>query len=472
MLNLKSIAKITLLILTSMIAGLVTVEVGGLSHGSYIALLGLPALIILGMLFVFNRNLLFLIIIFTRVSIDPFIVNSKMGVLGLGAVLNLIVIIMALNIYPRLSQLSKKLLMKSWFIFIAILFISTILSSDILGSFRFSINIIVEAALFIIGISLIKNEIDYGKWLRIVFLSSVVPIGYAILEKLLGNAQFYGSEGFRLQGVFFHPNVLGFYAVLMISVCLLIIKIKIKVFNRIVINTIALYILIIFTVLLFTKTRSAWIGCFVFMFLYGAFFEKKYLVYMSIFIALALCVPEVQDRLSNVSEGEAVWGHGQLNSYSWRQLIWHDGLSWMQPSKYIFGYGLDSFKANSEKFFTLYSGQLMGAHNIYVELFFEVGALGLFSYIFISFTLIKHLLKGYNLDSLVSFITIALIVEYAVFSYSDNMFGYLSFNWIFWFILGLNFGYLDYKSKPVVNIDNENDAGLNLDVAIKIKRKN
>ena len=451
MLNSKSIAIVIFWVVISVFMGLVAVLVASMSNGNYLAILGLPALIIIGMLFVFNRNLLFLLIIFARVSIDPFIVNSKMGALGLGLVLNLFVIFMAVNVYPTLSLQLKKLLKNSWLVFIVMLLCSLVFSADFINALKITVNIIASGAVFIIGLSLIKNDEDYGKWLRIILLSSVIPIGYALLEKFLGISHFRGTEGYRLQGVFFHPNVLGFYSVLMISVCLLIMKTDIKIFNRLIKNIIPFFAILILAVLLLTKTRSAWVGCFVFIVLYGLFFEKKYLLYMSVIIGVALCIPDVQDRLLNVSEGEAVWGHGQLNSYSWRQLIWHDGLSWMKPSRYIFGYGLDSFKDKSALFFTLYGGQPIGAHNIYVQLFFEVGFLGLAAYIYMNFSLIKYLFKFYYLNKLTSFIAIGLIIEYALFAYSDNMFGYLSFSWIFWFVLGVAISYLDCKSKATIN---------------------
>jgi O-antigen ligase len=449
MLNSKSITKILFLAMVSIFAGLASIVFVGVAHGSYKALLGLPALMVLVMLFAFNRNLLFLLIIVSRVSIDPFIVSSKMGSLGLGAVLNLLVIIIAVLSYPTLTAQLKKVLRDSWLFFFLMLILAVIFSSDFSNSLKIFINITACGAIFTIALSLIKNEQDYAKWLRVILLSSIIPIGYALSEKILGNAQFYGSEGFRLQGTFYHPNVLGFYSVLMLSICLLVLKIDFKVVNKFIKTTLPIYVLVIFAVLLFTKTRSAWVACFVAAVLYGLIFEKRYLIYLSVMMAIALCIPEVQDRLLNAQQGEVVWGHGQLNSYSWRLQIWKDGLSWMTPDKYFFGYGLDSFIKHSLTFFTLVGRVGMGAHNIYVQLFFETGFFGLVAYLFMNFTLLKYLIQHYRVHSLVAFIAISLLVEYALFAYSDNMLGYLSFNWSYWFVLGITIAYLDVKSKAI-----------------------
>lgn len=458
-----------LMVLVSLFAGLASIVFVVIAHGSYKALLGLPALMILGMMFVFNRNLLFLLIIVSRVSIDPFILSSKMGALGLGSVLNFLIIVMAILAYPKISTQLKKILKDSWLVFFMMLILAVVFSSDFLTSLKIFINIIAGGAVFTIALSLIKNEHDYAKWLKVTLLSSLVPIGYALSEKVLGSAQFFGSEGYRLQGTFYHPNVLGFYSVLMITVCLLIIKVDIKVVSNFIKKTLPIYILLIFAALLFTKTRSAWAACFVFAFCYGLIFERKYLVYIAIMMAGALCIPEVQDRLLNVQEGQAVWGHGHLNSYSWRKMIWEAGLTWMSPERYFFGYGLESFINNSSTFFTL-AGTGRGAHNIYVQLFFETGFFGLASYLYMNFSLLKHLLNYYRVQVFVAFIGIALIIEYGLFAYSDNMFGYLSFNWSYWFVLGITIAYLEVKSKAI-KVAEEIDQNAEPVTSINIKRR-
>jgi len=46
------------------------------------------------------------------------------------------------------------------------------------------------------------------------------------------------------------------------------------------------------------------------------------------------------------------------------------------------------------------------------------------------------------------FISISLIFEYLMFSYSDNMMYYLNYNWYFWFFMGAVIGWLSRMKSP------------------------
>jgi len=87
-----------------------------------------------------------------------------------------------------------------------------------------------------------------------------------------------------------------------------------------------------------------------------------------------------------------------------------------------------------------------------------------------NFSLLKYLLKYYRAQAFISFIGIALVVEYGLFAYSDNMFGYLSFNWSYWFVLGITIAYLDVKSKAVKAAE-EVDQNAEPITSINIKRR-
>ena len=40
------------------------------------------------------------------------------------------------------------------------------------------------------------------------------------------------------------------------------------------------------------------------------------------------------------------------------------------------------------------------------------------------------------MDRVSGFLLLAIVVQYLIVSFSDNMFGYLVFNWYFWFTVG------------------------------------
>ena len=77
-----------------------------------------------------------------------------------------------------------------------------------------------------------------------------------------------------------------------------------------------------------------------------------------------------------------------------------------------------------------------GAHNVYVQWFFDAGVIGLCAYLFLYARMVLALKALFKADRLASFITIAIVIVYLVVSSSDNMFGYLVFNWYFWFVVG------------------------------------
>jgi O-antigen ligase len=104
----------------------------------------------------------------------------------------------------------------------------------------------------------------------------------------------------------------------------------------------------------------------------------------------------------------------------------------------VLGYGLDSFRQYSVTFFPLANPADIGpgAHNVYVQLFFELGVLGLIAFFWLFGRLASWLRSLATTDRLGSVIASGLTLAYLVASVSDNMFSYLSFNWYFWFLQG------------------------------------
>ena len=153
---------------------------------------------------------------------------------------------------------------------------------------------------------------------------------------------------------------------------------------------------------------------------------------------VALLVPEIRDRLLDLGSGTEAVGYAKLNSFAWRLSIWESGLQWMRPSHYLFGYGVEAFRHFSQTFFPSANKMDWGAHNVYVQWFFDAGVIGLCAYLFLYARMVLALKALFKADRLASFITIAIVIVYLVVSSSDNMFGYLVFNWYFWFVVGLS----------------------------------
>lgn len=397
-------------------------------------MLAFPALIVLGFIFIFNRNLLLFLIVLFRSSMDKVLDATKLGSFGLGAVLNALVILIALLNLMKQPDPAAKVLKQTWVVFLLIAGAILFLAPEFMTAFKSYLALVSYAAIFSLAMTLIRTEEDFGRWMRAVFFSSVVPVAYAFVDA--ANGGYISFEGFRISSTFAHPNIFAFYLVLMISLSFYFFKAKSPYIPLFIRRTIPIYIFIMFGLLIMTKTRSAWASCLAFFLLYALVYERKYLIYILLASIVASVIPEVRDRIADLAQGNEVINYSQLNSYAWRKMIWTQGLAWMEPSRYLFGYGLESFKYYSSTFFTMAGGKNHGAHSVYVQLLFETGILGLGAFIWLHLKLALLLKPFYKANKLMIFTAIMFLLEFALNSYSDNMLAYLSFNWYLWFVLG------------------------------------
>jgi O-antigen ligase len=159
-------------------------------------------------------------------------------------------------------------------------------------------------------------------------------------------------------------------------------------------------------------------------------------LYLALVPIVALLIPSVRERLLDLGAGNEVVQYAKLNSFAWRVYIWESGLQWMRPGNYLLGYGLDSFQYYSPTFFPLAFKVNFGAHNLYVQWIFELGALGIAAYLWLFGCLLWWLKKLLPINRLCGVVLLSLVVQYMIVSASDNMPSYLVFNWYFWFIAG------------------------------------
>ena len=422
------------------------------SVGDHIGIiLALPGVIIIGLVFILDRHLLFFLIILFRSAMDPILEATKMGSFGLGAVLNALVILIALIAIIQRPNPVMATLRKTWLPFLLISFVTLFIAPEFVTGLKAYLVLVSYAAIFALAITLIQSEEDYGRWMRAIFFSSIIPVAYGFVDAARGG--FVSSEGFRISSTFSHPNIFAFYLVLMISLSFYFFKAKASYIPVFIRRTLPIYILIMLALLIMTKTRSAWASCFAFFTLYAIIYERKYLILIVLLPVIGFMIPEVRDRFADLAQGNQVVNYSKLNSYAWRKLIWQQGINWMEPKHYLFGYGLESFEYYTADFFTMPGAMLSGehhaAHSVYVQLFFETGGLGLGAFVWIYFKLGKMLLPFYKANKLMIFTTITFLLEFALNAYSDNMLSYLSFNWYLWFVLGASLAAGHLKKQQV-----------------------
>src|SRR5207244_6442974 len=78
----------------------------------------------------------------------------------------------------------------------------------------------------------------------------------------------------------------------------------------------------------------------------------------------------------------------------------------------------------------------VGAHNTFLQIYFEMGVAGITSFLLIMAAVAFKLLCRIREDFAGSFMMLMMCVGYLVVCYSDNLLDYLQFQWLFWFTLG------------------------------------
>lgn len=443
--------------------GLTSLVLVNLVGDHYTYLLSLPLFFVIAILFFADRHLFFLLVILARASLDAPLDSIKLGSFGLGAVLNALVIIIAFlsMIEERSAPISDlKQLKTSWVIFLMLSFISLLYSPMFLPSIKTFLLYVSYASMLYLGTSLVKSESDFGKWMKAIFYSSVIPVTYGLYCLAFGGQgglRLSVEEGLRLQSTFNHPNSLSFYLVLIITITFYVYKTKPGYFPPTVIKALPVYMITLLGLLLMTKTRAAWAACGLFFLLYGLIFERKFLIILFTTSLLALLIPDVQDRLLDLQQGTnwGATGYERLNSYAWRVKYWSDALNWMSVSHYIQGYGLHSFLHFSTSFGMGNAHHLqtveINAHSVYVLLFFELGTLGLLAFLFIIFSHLKALIRVYPYNKFLVFTVTVGLVEFLFECYSDNMLDYLNFDWYLWFLIGLTLKYVNISKNTNIH---------------------
>lgn len=413
--------------------------------------MALPALLLLGLLLLYSRIALLMLILLFRASGDVFFESTKFSLggmqIGVGGLINAFVILIALLLVAEKPNFLPKKMVAIWAPFLILALVGVVIAPVKGDAIRLYLALISYCAIFVSAFYFVRSPGDFKRAVQLVLWSSVLPAIYALADIAL-HGGVIGPNGARLQSTFSHPNILAFYLTLVVALGLYVLKSDTYTLsgrNRLIVTG---YTFLLLALLMLTQTRSAWIACFALFAVYGLIFERRYLLYLILLPLLALLIPSVRDRVLDLGTGNEVVQYAKLNSFAWRVYLWETGLRWMRPEHYLLGYGVDSFQHFSPTFFPLAGKTNFGAHNLYVQWIFELGALGLLAYLWLFGRLLWLLRKMLPIDKLGGFILIALVVQYLMVSFSDNMAAYLAFNWYFWFIAGSACAVVAAEAKP------------------------
>ena len=358
------------------------------------------------------------------------------GQSGPGAAINAIVIAMAAVAILNVPGIAFSAPLLGWASFLAAAAGSLLLSPDRGEGLRLVLVLVSYAAVFALPYTVVKSRQAMAQCLGVALASSLVPSAFALVELAMNPAVLTGEE--RLQSTFTHPNIFAFFLVSVVSLILYMhcsTRIALSASMRRATLTYAGYLLLL---LLLTKTRSAWVSMLIIMAGYAIVVDRRWLLPMLGLPALALLIPGISERLSDLESGTIAVGFEQLNSLAWRTLLWQDTVEWLRTNPPgLLGYGAGSFGYYAPLFFSKFDPQSgIGLHNAFLQTYFEMGLAGVISFTFLMVAIMVKLIAMLNKDFAGSFTMLAACVGYMVVFYSDNLLNYLQFQWFFWFVLG------------------------------------
>jgi O-antigen ligase len=356
-----------------------------------------------------------------------------------GVVLNIVLISAAITNMFRIRRCVPSGLRSLWLPFLVVCTVAVLYSPVQIDSIRRLSIYVSYYFIFLLSFVVVRSERDVLFLLKLVVFGSVLPVLYGLFETLSGIDWFFDDDS-RIQSTFSHPNMFAFYLLAVCGVILFLTateRIRITGGLRLLLT---LYLIPVLIVLIMTKTRSAWIGCFVLFFAYGLACDRRVLVAVLVAVPVAFAIPAVSERIMNLmSDNDYIGGPGLvLNSYAWRKLMWEGAFVyiWQQP---IFGYGLHSFGFYSVEFFPGdFPGRWgPGAHNDYIQILFETGLVGLIAFLWIFWRCFTWLVTRWRFDRRGVLAAATIMMAYLICSYSDNLLEYLPYQWEFWFPFGV-----------------------------------
>jgi O-antigen ligase len=413
-------------------------------------LAALPALLLMGVLLIYDYKKLLMLIILLRSVGDMALESTRFGVgdvnMGIGGLINLAVIMIACLMVLQKPQVFPTRLARYWVPVLVMMGISVVISYEKTMAIKLYLGMLSCFAMFIVAVYMVRSNEDFNNAIRLVLWSSLIPTLYSFVDVALHMR----DSSFRLQSTFNHANIQAFYLTLVLVLCLYMLKsplFKIKPPGRVVI---CCYMPVLLGQLLLTQTRSAWLACFLIFVLYALLFERKYLSYLLLLPLVVVSIPSVYERLMDLGQGNEVVRYARLNSFAWRLELWESAIRWMEPLRLVYGYGLAGFDHFSQTFFELAGATKWGAHNVYMQVLFDMGVVGLLCYLWLYARVLWTMRAFARMDRVSGFLLLAIVVEYLVVSFSDNMLGYLVFNWYFWFTVGgaCSLVYVQSQAKP------------------------
>jgi O-antigen ligase len=345
-----------------------------------------------------------------------------------------------------IPEIFKIPLVKIWLAFIAAAIISTVFFSEYPSD---SIEVIVKFInyflFYLLGYQL-GQQVGFRNFFKWLYLVMLIPSLAGVVQIFIGSGfQTTGVEN-RLIGTFAHPNAFAFALVVGLTAGSVLWSTGKSRIEKLLWFMLSGYYLVL---LVLTYTRSAWIAAFIVGVIILIKEQKKYLAPLLIMGVLFFAIfPFVSKELNtsygiNLQENSIIQrlqpeSEEEAGSLYWRWRTWGETLPAFikQP---ILGYGPGTFSYVREDYITYVTDlESLEAHNDYLRLAIEMGAIGLILYLALysawlklAISKMKNENKAYILGSM------ALVVAIIFTSFSDNVLRNAPVQWMLWSVMGL-----------------------------------
>jgi putative inorganic carbon (hco3(-)) transporter len=222
---------------------------------------------------------------------------------------------------------------------------------------------------------LVRDTKRLRQLLTAMMLSLVVPVGVGLYQALTGSGALNIATFDRVIGTFKHPNPFAIYLVLLLLAAIAMFP-HLRTPGRVLLGVVAVPALVC---LLFTYTRTGWIGLVVGALVIGILQSRRLIAaVVALVVVVLLLDPSASARLSDLSATETVSG-ATPNSLVWRVEYWQQTVH-LAEGRPMTGLGLDMVRNTAQA--------ELQPHNDFVRVGAELGVFGLAAYIWLLCALI------------------------------------------------------------------------------------
>lgn len=349
--------------------------------------------------------------------------------------------------YQPLSSIQRIPLLVPWMLFFLISFISIAHSFSVNESLVHILRLIDFFLIYVVTYTYVTHHKEGMLINGGILVSLITPILLALWQKITHTGLDSGDIANRVFGTFVHPNILAYILMISIGICLILwnqvkttyLKIMIFVFGLIAFGTLTL-----------TFTRGAWIGvlilCSVWLLSKPKLFTSALVTVFLLYSTYSFLGPHILNSLSiqqtqyPLVQRLQVDNNEETSSVLWRMRTWQETIPAFYEHPWT-GSGIGSFEHVRTRFIS-YESDLtaLEAHNDYLRLLIETGAVGVVLYILLYITILRQALRSYKILSPIqkpyALGLAAITVSMLLMSFGDNMLRNVPLQWIFWSVVG------------------------------------